>query len=50
MLKQLAQVFSVSTDYLLGLEHTDALDISGLSPEVAGHLRQLVDDLRVARS
>ena len=50
MLKQLAQVFSVSTDYLLGLEHTDALDISGLSPEVAGHPRQLVDDLRAARS
>lgn len=46
MLKQLAQTFSVSTDYLLGLDHTDVLDISGLPPEVVGHLRQLVDDLR----
>ncbi len=49
MLKQLAQVFSVSTDYLLGLDHTDIIDVSGLTPEVIGHLRQLIDDLRTAQ-
>ena len=49
MFKQLAQVFSVSTDYLLGLDHTDIIDVSGLTPEVIGHLRQLIDDLRTAQ-
>ena len=49
MLKQLAQVFSVSTDYLLGLDHTDIIDVSGLTPEVIGHLQQLIDDLRTAQ-
>ena len=46
MLQKLAQVFSVSTDYLLGMEASATLDVSGLAPEVVTHLRQLVDDLR----
>ena len=50
MLVKLSKVFSVSTDYLLGLEQTSDLDVSGLSPEVIAHIRQLVDDLRQSNS
>lgn len=46
MLLRLAQVFGVTTDYLLGLENTPRLDVSGLSPAAVGHLTLLVDDLR----
>ena len=46
MLVKLAGVFSVSTDYLLGLEQRDLLDVTGLSQEKIAHIRQLVDDLR----
>lgn len=46
MLVKLASVFSVSTDYLLGLDSDELLDVSGLPGEVVAHLRQLVEDLR----
>lgn len=46
MLMKLAEVFSVPTDYLLGLEQREMLDMKGLPPEVIAHLRQLVDDYR----
>lgn len=48
MLMRLASVFSVSTDYMLGIEHGEYLDVSGLSKEVIAHIRQIVDDLRSA--
>lgn len=46
MLIQIAQVFSVSTDYLLGLDSGEVLDVSGLPLQTVAHLRQLVEDLR----
>lgn len=46
MVVKLAGVFSVSTDYLLGLEQRELLDVTGLSREKIAHIRQLVDDLR----
>lgn len=46
MLMKLAEVFSVSTDYLLGRDSGEALDVSGLPEDVVAHLRQLVEDLR----
>ena len=49
MLKKLAAVFSVSTDYLLGLVNDDYIDVSGLPVDVATHVRQIVEDLRAAR-
>ena len=45
VLVRLAGVFSVSTDYLLGLDAGELLDVSGLPGEVIAHLRQLVEDL-----
>lgn len=46
MLVKISRTFSVSTDYLLGLEQTKILDVSGLSSEIIGHLRQIVDDFK----
>lgn len=46
VLVRLAGIFSVSTDYLLGLDAGELLDVSGLPGEVIAHLRQLVEDLR----
>ena len=45
MLVKLSSVFSVSTDYLLGLDSSEHLDVSGLPEEVVVHLRLLVEDL-----
>lgn len=46
MLVKLARTFSVSTDYLLGLDYGECLDVSGLEPELVAHIRQIVDALR----
>ena len=45
MLVKLSAVFSVSTDYLLGLDSSEHLDVSGLPEAVVVHLRLLVEDL-----
>ena len=46
MVVKLAGVFSVSTDYLLGLEQGEWLDVTGLPQDKIAHIRQLVDDLK----
>lgn len=48
MLVRLASIFSVSTDYLLGLDNGEGvyIDATGLSGEVVAHVQQIVDDLR----
>ena len=46
MLVKLARVFSVSTDYLLGIDNGEYLEVSGLKPEEIAHIRQIVEDLR----
>lgn len=45
MLVKLAGAFSVSTDYLLGLDQREYIDVSGLSGDVISHIRQIVEDL-----
>ena len=45
-IEMLAAVFSVSTDYMLGLESGEYLDVSDLPKDVIAHIRQIVDDLR----
>lgn len=49
MLRKLADIFSVSTDYLLGLEKEEFIDVSGLPPGVVTHLRQVVEDFRILK-
>ena len=46
MLVKLAEAFSVSTDYLLGLDDRRYLEITGLSDEEVSHIQVVVEDLR----
>lgn len=46
MLVKLAHHFSVSTDYLLGLENRRYLEISDLTDQEVAHLQFLIQDLR----
>lgn len=46
MLIKLAKCFSVSTDYLLGLDEKEQLDVTGLSEQTIVHLRMLIEDMR----
>ena len=48
MLVKIAHVFSVSTDYLLGLDDRQTLDATGLSAAQTAHLQSIIDDLRKA--
>ena len=45
-LVDLAKLFSVSTDYLLGVERLDAVNVTGLNEEDIALLAQLADRLR----
>ena len=46
MLVSLANVFNVTTDYLLGLDDVPRLSIEGLPMSFAAHLAQLIEDFR----
>ena len=49
-LVELAKVFSVSTDYLLGLEPLAAINVSGLEERDVAVLAELADRLRYRNS
>lgn len=46
MLIKLANFFGVSTDYLLGIDDREVLDVSDLPKEVITHIRMLIDDFK----
>ncbi|MBQ6180493.1 MAG: helix-turn-helix transcriptional regulator [Ruminococcus sp.] len=46
MLRRIAETFSVSTDYLLGLNDKQTLDVEGLTNEQILHIRAVIDDIR----
>ena len=46
MLVGLANVFNVTTDYLLGLDDVPRLSIEGLPLSFAAHLSQIIEDFR----
>ncbi len=46
MLVRIANRFSVSADYLLGLDERTVLDVTDLTELQICHLQQLIDDLR----
>ena len=46
MLVALANVFNVTTDYLLGLDDVPRLSIEGLPLSFAAHLSQIIEDFR----
>ena len=49
MLIRLSKTFDVSCDYLLGLDETPRIDVSGLSIKEIAHISLLIDDLRNAK-
>lgn len=49
MLVRLADLFAVSTDYLLGREQALQANLSELDPETAGHILVLVNDLKAKK-
>lgn len=48
-LVDLAKLFSVSTDYLLGVERLETVNVTGLKEEDIALLAQLADRLRNSR-
>ena len=46
MLVSLANVFNVTTDYMLGLDDVPRLSIEGLPMSFAAHLAQIIEDFR----
>lgn len=46
MLIRLSQFFSVSTDYLLGLNQRRYIEISGLTDRQSAHISAIIDDIR----
>lgn len=48
-LVDLAKVFSVSTDYLLGVERLEMVNVTGLDEKDVAMLAQLADRLRESR-
>lgn len=45
MLVQIAKFFRVTCDYLMGLENTQRIDISGLTEDETAHIKLLINDL-----
>lgn len=45
MLIKIADYFGVTTDYLLGRNNDNSLDVSKLTPEQAAHIRMIVADI-----
>ena len=49
MLLKIADFFSVSTDFLLGLDNRTSIIVDGLSTEELSHIRVIIDDLVAAK-
>ena len=47
ILIKLAKSFNVSTNYLLGLDSDNIIDVIGLTSSEIAHIKLLVDDLRI---
>ena len=46
MLIKICKTFSVSADYLLGLDDKRTLDVSGLSDKQCTYIQEIINDLR----
>ena len=46
MLLKIATTFSIKTDYLLGLDNSRQLDVTGLSEKQISYIQQLINDLK----
>ncbi len=50
VLVKIANFFSVSTDYLLGMDNRDFLIIEGLNAKELDHIRLLINDIKTAHN
>ncbi len=48
MLIKIADCFSVSTDYILGLQIEKTIDATGLTDTQIAHIRQIINDIKSA--
>lgn len=46
MLVRIAKLFHVSTDYLLGLDNTQTINVDGLPKPFITHLTQIIEDYK----
>ena len=46
MLIKIVNTYSVSADYLLGINKRETVDVSGLSQEQIAHIQMIIDDIR----
>ncbi len=46
MLIRIADFFGVSTDYLLGRNNDNSLDVSSLSKEAVAHIQMIISDMK----
>lgn len=46
MLAKISHIFSVSTDYLLGEDSREFIEITGLKKEYISHIQQIIDDMK----
>ena len=46
MLVRVATLFQVSTDYLLGLDNTQTINVDGLPKPFVAHITQIIEDYR----
>ncbi len=46
MLIKIADFFGVSTDYLLGRDNKQYIEVSGLDDKKISHIRLIIDDMR----
>uniref|UniRef100_UPI003FF05F92 helix-turn-helix domain-containing protein n=1 Tax=Dysosmobacter welbionis TaxID=2093857 RepID=UPI003FF05F92 len=46
ILIRLSRYFSVSTDYILGLDERKYIEITGLTDKEVTHIQQIIDDIK----
>lgn len=46
MLLKISRIFSVTTDYLLGEDSRQFLEVTGLDQQYIPHIQQIIDDLK----
>lgn len=46
MLVRISKLFHVSTDYLLGLDDSQTINVDGLPASFIAHLTQIIDDYK----
>lgn len=46
MLVRIAKLFHVSTDYLLGLDNAQTINVDGLPKHFIAHLTQIIEDYK----